>query len=631
MEAQQVSNPWLQHPHDRQQHHHQKHLNKEELIHMKSPDSSNNLLLTDAETISFEDFFEDHKKVFYRSQLLLQQLHESKQQKLNQDQRQDDDDGEGDTDSQCTAWSRIGMDSPMNQSSVTLADWIPVPYTELAVEKQEGVPQSLIQSLQSEVEDTRSTVNELEEKLVLAEHSSRRIVEELKALLAEAEVTLRNASEASDNSRNASSSQEGLSGHGEDPSIVYSRICVALQDLIGEAQLALQNLGGKRKSLTLIDDAYLETLGDTLSAPKMSEPVDAYNRSSGGFDSRFTCSGRGTAESLAMVPGSITVYEDDSFIYGLSAYSATSFYSATDECSRIYWRQKHEEQHDRYRKSCHRLTLELERNFHGLSTDSDDSETSYCGISSRRRSSIILSSSSANSPRLSTLATSTRPLQGILRSSKKDDVGVAKLKKRYQVQFLNADAKGSSRKETALASSSRDQKSPEYERPQYTSRSVGSTRSRSVILQLYDLWQHTWLRTRMMHVITGSVEIVIIIWVVIKASHLTLTWFGIQPSSVRQLITFIYGHRGKTGTGAKELYAKIRKDGLQLRQIKAWSPIEPETLVEDLVAGAAASTSLITPSKVVYGPAKSVIVHAATGAALAFLSASARGFVRKLL
>jgi hypothetical protein len=129
-----------------------------------------------------------------------------------------------------------------------------------------------------------------------------------------------------------------------------------------------------------------------------------------------------------------------------------------------------------------------------------------------------------------------------------------------------------------------------------------------------------------MHVITGSVEIVIIIWVVVKASRMTLTWFGIQPSTLNQWITFIYGHRESASTGAKELYEKIRKDGLQLRQIRTRNLRDPEALVEDLVTG----TGLISPSKLVYGPAKRVVAHAVTGVALAFLSDGARRLVRRL-
>lgn len=134
-----------------------------------------------------------------------------------------------------------------------------------------------------------------------------------------------------------------------------------------------------------------------------------------------------------------------------------------------------------------------------------------------------------------------------------------------------------------------------------------------------------------MHVITGSVEVVIIIWVVIRASRATLSWLGLQPvAHVGDWLSLIYGHRGSVGFSAKDIYAKILKDGVQMRQIKAWAKKEPEALVGDLVAGAVTSSSLLSPSKVVYGPAKRVMAQAATGVVLAYLSDGARRLIRKM-
>lgn len=134
-----------------------------------------------------------------------------------------------------------------------------------------------------------------------------------------------------------------------------------------------------------------------------------------------------------------------------------------------------------------------------------------------------------------------------------------------------------------------------------------------------------------MHVITGSVEVVIIIWVVIRASRATLSWLGLQPMvNVGDWLALIYGHRGSVGFSAKDIYAKILKDGVQMRQIKAWAKKEPEALVGDLVAGAVTSSSLLSPSKVVYGPAKRVMAQAATGVVLAYLSDGARRLIRKM-
>ncbi|KAF8952870.1 hypothetical protein BGZ46_003357, partial [Entomortierella lignicola] len=492
------------------------------------------------------------------------------------------------------------------------------------------VLESLVHTLQSEVQDSQATVHELEDRLNLAEHSNRHIIEELKMLLADAENTLRNNGKVNSS---LVSGGKGFSSY-EDSNIVYNRICIALQSLIDEAQLALQKNSTKQPIPEDIQPIPSVTTTIPTSPPKSDFLPEQLPKIS---EADYTLNHRIPEKNSSTLLDSGIIY-DKSQNYDLSSYSPITFYSAKDEVARIYWKQKHEEQHDRYRRSSQRLTLELDGRFQGLSTDSDDSEASFNlprHIITRDMSVRLSPYSTSSTPSIpstpTTPTTPTLPLQGILRSSKKDGSKKDRLKKKYQVQFLNADVEGTSRKNTGLSTTSHryEQQKPRQQGRQYTSRSVGSKPSRSVLLQLYELWQQTWLRTRIMHVITGSVEIVIIIWVVIKASRITLTWFGVQPSSINQWITFIYGHRDSAGASAKELYAKIRKDGLQMRQIKAWTRKEPVELVEDLVAGAA-STSLISPSSIVYGPAKRVMAHAATGVALAFLSDGARRLVRKL-
>ncbi|KAF9165535.1 hypothetical protein BGX20_000537 [Mortierella sp. AD010] len=623
METHHVSNPWQQ----------QRQYKQDIFI----PDPPVTFPLTDAETRSYDDFFHDHKKIFYQSKILLQRLQEQEQQQQQQQQQQmshndqledqTEGDEDGETDSQGTNWSGLGMDSPSNQSSSTLVDSVTILHmSDSGIDLEGDGLESLVQTLQSEVEDTQATVHDLEDRLNLAEHSNRHIIEELKMLLADAETTLRNAGKG--NSLSASGGKYS-SGY-EDANIVYNRICIALQALIDEAQLALQKNSTKHSSSAPEVNIQL-TPNETIVTPK-SEFVREQSRNNLEFEDSFShCR---SDKNPRIIIDSVRMH-DDAQTYELSPYSPASFYSATDEVSRIHWRQKHEEQHDRYRRSCQRLTLELEGRFQGLSTDSDDSEASF-NLSrhkiSRSLSVQLSPPSTSTTPSMPSTPTTptapTMPLQGILRSSKKDGSRKERIKKKYQVQFLNPVVEGTSQQSVGLSTTK--YRHEHQQQPQYTSRSVGSTRSRGVLLQLYELWQQTWLRTRIMHVITGSVEIVIIIWVVIKASRLTLTWFGVQPSSVTQWITFIYGHRDGAGAGAKELYAKIRKDGLQMRQIKAWTQKEPAGLVEDLVAGAAASTGLISPSNIIYGPAKRVMAHAATGIALAFFSGGAKRLVRKL-
>ncbi|KAG0213538.1 hypothetical protein BGX28_004174 [Mortierella sp. GBA30] len=430
--------------------------------------------------------------------------------------------------------------------------------------------------------------------------------------------------------------KRGTTSNGDDDSsAAYNRICVALQALIDEAQLAVQKDSISTTAHVPSDvKVEFQTIQD-LSLSQSSPWIDGVSYNGRPSNTRLA-SRRSPRNSLTLLHP--TKVENSSYILP-SEYSPAPFYSGTDEVSKIYWRQKHEEQHDRYRKSCQRLTLELEDRFlqNGIATDSDDSEASSVLMPHLRSRTTPSALSPPSSSMPSTPTTPSRPLQGILRSSKKTGSRAERLKKKYQVQFLNPDIQQESRqhRESSTVRFQKQQRQQQqlHQQRQYTDRSVGSTRSRGVVMQLYELWQQTWLRTRIMHVITGSVEVVIIIWVVIRASRATLTWFGIQPANVQEWLTFIYGHRDSAGAkSAKDLYAAIRRDGLQLRQIKAWSRREPEALVQDLVTGAAAtaSTGLISPSTMVYGPAKKVMAHAVTGVALALLSDGARRLLRKL-
>ncbi|KAF9431458.1 hypothetical protein BGZ76_000280 [Entomortierella beljakovae] len=625
METHHVLNPWQQRQY------------KQDIL---VPDPPDTFPLTDAETRSYDDFFHDHKLIIHQSKLVLQQLQQQQQQQQQQQREEQleqsnldlesntegDDDGE--TDSQTTAWSQIGIDSPLNYSSSTLADSTTVLYmTDSGKELEGDVLESLVHTLQSEVEDSKATVHDLEDRLNLrARDVARRPRSE--EISYHAEATLRKGKS------NLTSKGKGTSSV-EDSNIVYNRICVALQALIDEAQLSLQRNSAKS---TVDHGPDIQPISN--KAPHSPEPgISLPKPTDFELDNNIIWHKHEQDLQTLLDPAKI---RDDRESYQLD-YSPPSFYSSTDEVSRIYWKQKHEEQHDRYRKSCQRLTLELEGRFQGLSTDSEDSDASFNfkqhtvpkSLSVRLTPNYASSTASTPNPSTpstpSTPTTPSQPLQGILRSSKKDGSRKDRIKKKYQVQFLNPDIESTSR-QTSLSSTTMHRQEHQQQQQQlqrqFTSRSVGSNRSRGVVLQLYDLWQQTWLRTRIMHVITGSVEIVIIIWVVIKASRLTLTWFGVQPSTVNQWVTFIYGQRDGAGIGAKEIYAKIRKDGFQMRQIKAWGRKESADIVEDLV-GAAASTSLISPSSIVYGPAKRVVANAATGIALAFLSDGARRLARK--
>ncbi|KAK5816691.1 hypothetical protein F5H01DRAFT_341467 [Linnemannia elongata] len=691
MESQHVLNPWQHRPHKQdfydnhdtlQQQQHQQQQQQEQ-------QQQTNISLTDNDTTSLEDFFQGHKQVFYQSQMLLQQLQQRQRQQKTQEhgpeeqrkspadeeaQAGGDDDGE--TDSQRTAWSQLGIDSPMNQSSSTLAD-ADTPITTVIYmtdsdfgDGDEGdVLEHLVQQLQSEVKGTRTTVSELETKLNLAEHSNRRIVEELKMLLADAEENLA-AAENSDGTHPLLQSSKGAGVSDDDLNNVYNRICIALQALIDDAQSALQKNSTIKHTCPSPGEEGATCHCQAATSPPTSSRSSSPNpplRIAPGYDrtqdSPLACRSSPRNSTTLLKP----LKTENQDIHEFTMYGPTPLYAGTDEVSRMLWKQKHEEQHDRYRKSCHRLTLELDGRL--LSTDSDDSEASSFDLlrRSRHRPSSSTQSSRPSTPSTPTTpsipgtpttpTTPTRPLQGILRSSKNTE----RLKKKCQVQFLNADIEGvRSRDQTssprplhrptrssASSSSTKNQQDKQQQKlqprqepepqqavlRQYTHRSVsvGSNSSRGVVLQLYDLWQQTWLRTRIMHVITGSVEIIIIIWVVLKASQATLTWFGVKPKNMSEWLMFIYGQRDTAGSQAKELYAKVRRDGLRMRKVKAFTQKEPEALVEDLVAGMTASTNgLMSPSAIVYGPAKKIVAHAVTGVALAFISDGARRLLRKL-
>ncbi|KAF9092764.1 hypothetical protein BGX23_003933 [Mortierella sp. AD031] len=557
----------------------------------------------------------------------------------------------------------------MNQSSSTLADTTLPTATVIYMtnsdfgDGDEGdVLERLVQQLQSEVKGTRATVSELEAKLNLAEHSNTRIVKELKMLLADAEENLANAGH-SNGTHPLLSSSRGGNVSDDDLNNVYNRICIALQALIDDAQSALQKNSTAKHTCPNPGEqgapCHCLSTPPIISRNNTPSPLPRIRTFEPGYDSTvqdpLACRSSPRNSTTLLKPHKV----DNLDVHQLDFYAPTPFYAGTDGVSRMLWKQKHEEQHERYRKSCHRLTLELDGRF--LSTDSDDSEASSFDLLRRSK---VRSPSSAHSSRPTTPTTSipstpttpttpTRPLQGILRSSK----DTARLKKKCQVQFLNADIEGSRSRDretsprplhrptrsssTQNRQQQQQQQTCQEPKPepqqqvlrQYTHRSVsvGSNSSRGVILQLYELWQHTWLRTRIMHVITGSVEVVIIIWVVIKASQATLTWLGFRPKNVNEWLTFIYGQRDIAGSSARELYAKVRKDGLRMRQVQAFAKKEPEALVEDLVAGMASSTNgLLSPSTIVYGPAKKIMTHAVTGVALAFLSDGARRLLRKL-
>ncbi|KAF9194478.1 hypothetical protein BGZ50_006203 [Haplosporangium sp. Z 11] len=310
-----------------------------------------------------------------------------------------------------------------------------------------------------------------------------------------------------------------------------------------------------------------------------------------------------------------------------STFSPLPSWSDTDDVLTLPRTQPHDDRHELYKDSCSIWAVELESRMLDSASEDDDSRTRMT----------ISTQSTTALPR--PLSSPTWPLHGILRTSQTAGSRAKRSQKKFTVQFQDPDIQPENGHELEPRPSSSSSSSAllhprqavaqrqQLRQRQYTNRSVGSSRSQGVLIQLYELWQQTWLRKRILHVITGSVEVVIIIWIVIKASQATLTWIGIQPINVREWLAFVYGNRNGTGTSVKELYAKIWKSGLLSGQ---WSRREPEAIMKDLVQGTVASTSRASPTTLVYGPAKRVMAHAVTGVAIALLTDGAQRLVRKL-
>ncbi|KAG0212049.1 hypothetical protein BGX28_006947 [Mortierella sp. GBA30] len=145
----------------------------------------------------------------------------------------------------------------------------------------------------------------------------------------------------------------------------------------------------------------------------------------------------------------------------------------------------------------------------------------------------------------------------------------------------------------------------------------------------------TWLRKRLMHVLTGSLEIMLILWVILKLSEVSMKWIGIRmmKGGPQAWLMYIYGDRDGAGSAAKELYEKIRRDGLRLRQMETWRQKESELLMQDFIASEATSgipRTPFTPAGMIWAPAKRMIAHAVSGVVLAYLSDRARSIARKL-
>ncbi|KAF9911666.1 hypothetical protein EC991_002784 [Linnemannia zychae] len=566
------------------------------------------------------------------------------------------------------------------------------------------VLEHLVQKLQSEVADTRAVVSDLETRLNAAEHSNKHIVEELKMLLADAEGTLVGSDDSDSGESEVVSSKHG-SGSEDETNIVYNRICNALQSLITEAQSALvrntnsaqfapergpcrhqQQHASRLKQLT-------QSLGPQgQSIPGLFvDDSDLLNSNSNGSYQGDTCSHsscRTSRRSSVSIPRTersllhLRVGSPSSAASVTSSSSRMSRSSRRSAYSRMIWKEKQLEQYERYRRSCDRVSLELE-----MLLNDTMMETDYADDYNPLAALFPLLTESPFAP--SHPATGTSPAPP---SSTAPDGSVAegkpqpgrngraealragsraeRMQRDFQAQFLSPqvhisrshghlyDYQGHyqqyqqqkppstylrfrSSNSSARLPSRHQQQHPRHFRNQ----GVGGSRSQSLLMQLYRLWKQTWLRRRMMHILTGSLEVGLILWVIFKLGEASLSFMGVPllKGGPQTWLLYVYGDRqGPGSTVAKELYEKIRRDGLKLRQVHLRRARESGKLMQDFVvaetaasgltAGVAGSAGKIpfSAAGMVWGPMQRMITHAATGFVLAFLVDHGKRISKKL-
>ncbi|KAF9139851.1 hypothetical protein BG015_001882 [Linnemannia schmuckeri] len=599
-----------------------------------------------------------------------------------------------------------------------------IPHTDSAVEGTmvdsgigiEGeVLEHLVQKLQSEVADTRAVVSDLETRLNAAEHSNKHIVEELKMLLADAEGTLVGSDDSDSGGESEVVGSKHGSGSEDETNIVYNRICHALQALISEAQTALvrntsaalfapppsergpcrhhqqqhanrlkqltQNQGPQGQSIPglFIDDSEL------LSNGSSSNQGDTCNHSS--------CrTSRRSSINLSRSPFHLRVASPSSAASVTSSSSRMSRSSSRKSAySRMIWKEKQLEQYERYRRSCDRVSLELEMLLSDtrMDVDYDDDHSNPLGSLfplltespfahlHPGASETAKGTTPTAAPPLSTATpddtAKSQPGQGGRAEALRVGSRAERMQRNFQAQFLSPqvhtsrsyshlyDYQGHQHQQHApspylrFRSSGRGSSSmnpilPRQQQPRhFRNQGVGGSRSQSLLMQLYGLWKQTWLRQRIMHILTGSLEVGLILWVIFKLGEASLSFMGVPllKGGPQTWLLYVYGDRqGPGSTVAKELYEKIRRDGLKLRQVHLRRAVvrESEQLMQDFVVSEAASGLVglgqpggnqgtktpFSAAEMVWGPVQRMITHAATGFVLAYLADHGKRLSKKL-
>ncbi|KAF9160814.1 hypothetical protein BGX21_000013 [Mortierella sp. AD011] len=663
-----------------------------------------------------------------------------------------------DTDTQIYASSNSNVvDSPINQtlSNSTSEDSTALRISQLhdsnscdpaeksisdsGVGLEGDVIEHLVQRLQSEVAETRAIVFDLESRLNAAESSNKHIVDELKVLLADAEGTLI-GSDDSDSGESVAVSSKHSSGIGsdEDSNVVYNRICQALQSLITEAHSALErstNTGSTSTATNAGTSTTLSHMGrrpcrhqspprlqtqghrQLASPPELSlddgdgEPSNLPEGSCGHSScrtSRRSSVSHSRSEKAYFNPilSSASLTTPSTLSLALSSSSASSSSriqaypgangrrSSRDVFSRMMWKEKQMEQFERYRRSCDRVSLELEMLLNDTMMDVADLSEEWehlpqlapapTSISTKTTAEISAPATvqAVPSPDLP-ISNRNEPLarhepipfsepNPVVADTnvpgRKASYDAERLQRLYKAQLLSPQVRAqqlqqrrSGYGQPRLAPMySYQQQTPSRQSPmvpltqrarprtplptprQFRNQRVGASRPpQSVLMQLYELWKHTWLRRRIMHALTGSLEIMLILWVILKLSETTLSWMGIHllKGGPQTWLNYIYGDREGDGSlAAKELYQKIRKDGLQWRQIRRRKRQEREILMKEFKASEVALLGMdkdvprtpFTSAGMIWAPAKRVLIHTVSGVVLAYLSDQVRWLAKKL-
>lgn len=493
------------------------------------------------------------------------------------------------------------------------------------------------------------------------------------------------------------SSKHG-SGSEDETNIVYNRICHALQSLISEAQTALvrntsaalfapppsergpcrhqqqqrlkhitQNQGPQGQSIPglFIDDSELLNNGGS--------------NNQGDTCSHSSCrTSRRSSVNLSRSPFHLRVASASSAASVTSSSSRLSRSSSRKSAySRMIWKEKQLEQYERYRRSCDRVSLELEMllNDTRMDTDYDDDYSNplgslfplltespfahlHPGISETSKR-----TTPTTPPPLSTATPEeearTQPGRGGRAEALRAGSRAERIQRNFQAQFLSPqvhtsrphshlyDYQGHQHQQHPpspyLRFRSSGKSSSMHSMPQqqqlrhFRNQGVGGSRSQSLLMQLYGLWKQTWLRRRIMHILTGSLEIGLILWVIFKLGEVSLSFMGVPllKGGPQTWLLYVYGDRqGPGSTVAKELYEKIRRDGLKLRQVHLRRARESEQILQDFAASEAASGLVagfgprgnqgakvpFSAAGMVWGPVQRMITHAATGFVLAYLA-----------